>query len=257
MRAEPDRRADRPRATTHQAHVDGRHRADLSIEFGIVGRQRRAEVDPAVVAQGVRPPQRPDHPRQLQLYQTFEHEFFDALITETTFPALDGALEGRRVPQDQAAARARRSPRLDPGSTRSRATSARSRSCGCARLPPQHRWHRRHEVREQDRVVHDQAGRQEAVHGRRAVPADRADEDRVPEHHRHDRARRTPTSCSSGTTTTSSRGSPDPKAQKSGSLEFLSPDRRQDAVPHQPVRGRHPRPQRSMQSTANADRSSA
>ena len=45
----------------------------------------------------------------------------------------------------------------------------------------------------------------------------------------------------------------DPKAQKTGSIEFLSPDRDTDDLPHQPVRGR-PRVAADRSSrTANAD----
>lgn len=63
----------------------------FSVEFGLAGAD---DVLKWIQASWKKHPER--HQGQIthadfDLYKTFEHEFFDALITETTFPTLDGA----------------------------------------------------------------------------------------------------------------------------------------------------------------------
>ena len=110
-----------------------------------------------------------------------EHEFYDALITETTFPTLDAA--GR----DGAYLKFKIQPErveLKPGNKEKlhAALPPQAEAVDAVGVPLRAR-RRRHLQGQQGRIVHGQPGREAAVHRRRPLPAVRADQPQVPGPH--------------------------------------------------------------------------
>ena len=228
----------------------------FSIEFGIVGRATCCKWIQASWRREADAAQRPDHPRRLRPPADVRARVLRRADHRDHVPGARRRVEGGRVPQDEAPARARRSAQRSAGRPTARPSSdARSRSCGCApRSGSRIDGLDDIEYDEQDRLVHDQAGRQEALHRRRRFPQIEPTKIEFPTHHRHDRARVRRRALGWYEQYVAA---PDADAQRQGALEFLSPDRRDGAVPDQAVRGRAARASRSCRAPRTPRRSSA
>ena len=118
-----------PHERPHQAHVDGRHRAVLD-RLRHLRRRRRPEVDPELVEARSRAGATARSPTPTSTCRARSSTSSSTRsITETTFPALDGASQRGGVHEDQDPAGERSSRRSAPA-PRSRRRWARSRRRG-------------------------------------------------------------------------------------------------------------------------------
>ena len=136
----------------------------------------------------VHPPERADQPRRLQPQADLRALVLRGADHRDDVPGARRRREGQRLPQVQAPAGAR-GHQEGPGPDDRQRLQHQAEVLDPGGVPPHARSHRRPGVHEQDRIVHDQAGHQEVLHGGQPVPPDRADQDRVPEPDRHDLAR--------------------------------------------------------------------
>ena len=255
---EHDRGTDRPRQPPHQAHVDVRDRADHDRLRHLRRDRRPASGSRARGARQCEPSQRADHARATSISSsTFEHEFRDALILETTFPTLDGSSKEAGVPQDQDPARGRHAPARAPAA-RSVGTSARSRRCGRRRRSASTSTASTScSTRTRSSRSRSSRASRSSTTGEERFPQIEPTKIEYPEPHRHDRARVRRQADRVARRRSSRRRQDDPKAQKTGSTRVPRPDAKQGAVRRSTCSRSACTPSRSSQSTANARRRSS